>query len=119
MLQLFVERSGDTVILKCRGRIVAGNSLRALQRAATSQPASGLVIDLAEVEILDAAGLGALVRLRQHCESQGTSLKLINPNKHVREVLTLTALDSVLEVHPAESQAALEDLLREWACAER
>jgi anti-anti-sigma regulatory factor len=44
------------------------------------------------------------------------SLKLVNLNRRVREVLALTALDSVIEVQ----STVLDDegLLREWACAE-
>jgi anti-anti-sigma factor len=71
------------------------------------------------VETLDAAGLGTLLRVRQWCDSQGTNLKLINPNKHVREVLALTALDSVLDVRPAESDDDVRSLARDWACANR
>lgn len=116
MLQLSAQRSANTVVLQCTGRIVAGEAVMALQRTATAQSAAGLVIDLQKVEILDAAGLGTLLRIRQWCESKGMTLKLTNPNKHVREVLAVTALDSVLEVHPSEGDS---DVLRqEWACAE-
>jgi anti-anti-sigma factor len=117
MLQLLVQHSGDIVLLKCKGRMVAGDGLKALQRTATAKRASGLVIDLGEVESLDAAGLGTLLRVRQWCNTQGMSLQLINPNKQAREVLAMTALDSVLEVHP-KSEADVEGLQREWACAE-
>jgi anti-anti-sigma factor len=119
MLQLSVRRSADTVVVHCTGRIVAGEALSGLQRTATAQEAAELAIDLEEVEILDAAGLGTLLQVRHWCEKQGTDLKIMNPNKHVREVLALTALDSVLAVEPAENGSDAQALPREWACAEK
>jgi anti-anti-sigma factor len=119
MLQLSARRSGETVVLRCTGRIVAGEGLEGLQRIATGQPTVALILDLRGVEILDAAGLGTLLHVRQWCDAQGTNLKLINPNKHVREVLSLTALDSVLEVGASESDDDVRSRSREWACAEK
>ncbi|HLK34964.1 MAG TPA: STAS domain-containing protein [Terriglobales bacterium] len=116
MLQFSVERSAGAVVLHCAGKLVAGNSLNALQVAASRQPAASLILDLQDVETVDAAGLGALLRIWDECSARGAGLKLIHANKYVREVLALTELDSVLEVHAHESEE--EELLREWTCAE-
>ncbi|HEV2118033.1 MAG TPA: STAS domain-containing protein [Terriglobales bacterium] len=97
---------------------MAGEGLKALQRTATTERTAGLIIDLQGVEALDAAGLGALLRVRQWCNAQGTEMKLINPKKHVREVLAVTALDSVLDLQPAEGEENFQGLPRDWACAE-
>ncbi len=118
MLQLSAKRSGENVVLQCTGRMVAGEGLKGLQKAATTQRATVLVMDLQGVEALDAAGLGTLLRIRQWCSAQGEGLKLINLNRHVREVLALTALDSVIEVHPTEAAGDSGVLPREWACVE-
>lgn len=118
MLQLSAKRSGENVVLQCTGRMVAGEGLKGLQKAATTQRAAVLLMDLQAVEALDAAGLGTLLRIRQWCSAQGMGLKLINLNRHVREVLALTALDSVIEVHPTETAGDSGVLPREWACAE-
>jgi anti-anti-sigma factor len=118
MLQLLVQRRGDRVILQCTGKIVAGAGLKSFQRTATTQRAASLIIDLRRVEALDAAGLGTLLRIKQWCDAQGMDLKLINPGKHVQEVLALTALDSVLDVLSATSDDEVQALLREWACVE-
>jgi anti-anti-sigma factor len=118
MLQLSAKRSGEKVVLQCTGRMVAGEGLKGLQKAATGQRAAVLVMDLQGVEALDAAGLGTLLRIRQWCNAQGTGLKLINLNRHVREVLAVTALDSVIEIHPTEAAGDSGALPREWACVE-
>jgi len=118
MLQFLLQRSGEMVVLQCAGKIVAGEGLKRLQRTATAQRAAALVIDLRQVEVLDAAGLGTFLRIKQWCDAQDMNLKFINPGKHVQEVLALTALDSVLDVLPAASDDDVQSLLREWACAE-
>ncbi len=118
MLQLLAQRSGDMVVLQCSGKVVAGEGLKGLQRTATTQRATALIIDLRRVEALDAAGLGTFLRIKQWCDAQGMNLKFINPGKRVQEVLALTALDSVLDVHPAASDDDVQALLREGACAE-
>ncbi len=119
MLQLSTRRSADTVVVPCTGRIVAGEALNGLQRTATAQRAVSLLIDLQGVEIMDAAGLGTLLRIRQWCVAQGMDLKIVSPNKRVREVMSLTALDSVLEVQAMEDAGDSQALLRECACAEK
>lgn len=118
MLQFLAQRSGEMVVLQCTGKIAAGEGLKGLQRTATAQRAAALVIDLRQVEVLDAAGLGTFLRIKQWCDAHGMNLKFINPGKHVQEVLALTALDSVLDVLPAASDDDVQSLLREWACAE-
>jgi anti-anti-sigma factor len=118
MLQFSTQRSGDKVVLQCAGRMVAGEGLKGLQKTATAQRAAVLVMDLQAVEALDAAGLGTLLRIRQWCIAQGTGLKLINLKRHVREVLAVTALDSVIEIHPTEAAGESGGLPREWACVE-
>ena len=119
MLQLSTGRSADTVVVQCTGKIVAGEALNGLQRTATAQRATALMIDLQGVEIMDAAGLGTLLRIRQWCVAQDMDLKIVGPNKRVREVMSLTALDSVLEVQATEDDSDVQALLREWACAEK
>lgn len=118
MLQLLAQRSGEMVVLRCTGKIVAGEGLKGLQRTATTQRAAALIIDLRQVEALDAAGLGTFLRIKQWCDAQGMNLKFVNPGKHVQEVLDLTGLDSVLDVCPAAPDEEVQALLRECACAE-
>ncbi|HKT70297.1 MAG TPA: STAS domain-containing protein [Terriglobales bacterium] len=118
MLQLLAQRSGEMVVLQCAGKIVAGEGLKGLQRTATTQRAAALIIDLRQVEILDAAGLGTFLRIKQWCDAQGMNLKFVNPGKHVQEVLALTGLDSVLDVCPASTDEEVQALVRECACTE-
>ncbi|MGB7641234.1 MAG: STAS domain-containing protein, partial [Terriglobales bacterium] len=87
------EELGKTVILHCAGRIVRGEETRILC-AAVSHAGQNIVLDLSEVDALDAAGIGALIAL----QAAGIYLQLMNPPSAIREILHVTKLDSVFEI---------------------
>jgi anti-anti-sigma factor len=93
MLTVTIERLNDVVTLRCVGRIVRGHET-AILCAAVQQRWRNLVLDLAGVDAIDAAGVGLLVSL----QAAGIYLKLVNPTKQVREVLRITKLESVFEI---------------------
>ena len=69
-----------------------------LRNAVLSQRHSRmLVIDLAQVERIDAAGLGVLLGLRVSARSHAIMFKLMNATKKVEEILELTQLQRVFE----------------------
>jgi len=93
MLRVIVEDLGDIVTLNCVGRIVRGDET-AILCAAAQRGGRNLVLDLGQVDAIDAAGVGALIAL----QAAGIYLKLRNPTKPVREVLRLTQVESVFEI---------------------
>jgi anti-sigma B factor antagonist len=103
MLAMTIQSLGDVVILRCAGRIVAGNESNLLQKAVLSQlDKRTLVLDLAQVEIIDGGGIGLLVSLQVSARTAGTEFKLMNPTHSVRELLELTHLDSVFAISASE-----------------
>jgi anti-anti-sigma factor len=68
--------------------------------AAIQQHEQEITLDLRGVTSIDAAGMGALVSL----QAAGIYLRLADPTAAVRDLLTLTKLDSVFEI--AESDLA-------------
>jgi anti-anti-sigma factor len=88
-----IQNAGDIVVLRCQGRIVRGEE-SALLCAAVRQHGQDIVLDLADVTAIDAAGIGALVSL----QAAGIYLKLMNPTVAVRSVLRLTGIESVFEI---------------------
>jgi anti-sigma B factor antagonist len=98
MLKITVQKLGDTSVLRCHGRIVAGDAGSILRNAALSQRhAAMLVIDLALVECIDAGGLGVLLGLRESARSRAIMFKLMNTTKRIEEILELTHLQHVFE----------------------
>jgi len=96
MLKITVQKLGDTSVVRCHGRIVAGDDGSILRNAVLSQRhTTMLVIDLARVERIDAGGLGILLGLRDSARSRAIMFKLMNATKRVEEILELTHLQSV------------------------
>ena len=103
MLELLVEHLADSAILDCVGRIIAGDEVRRLRNAVTCQADKRVVLlDLAGVDRIDAAGLGLLVSLQTLGYAVGFELQLKNLHRRVRELLELTGLDPVLEIVPSD-----------------
>jgi anti-anti-sigma factor len=99
MLTIDVEKTGDVAVVRCVGRIVRGAGVRTLRNAVCSEKDIRIVvIDLSDVEMLDAGGLTALLSLHQWARSRNVQLKLVNPSHFVNEVLTVTGLDHVFEI---------------------
>ena len=113
MLQVVVEHSADTVILRCVGRIVAGDEAHVLQDAVANQADKRVVLlDLAGVTGIDAAGLGLLLFLQILSCVAGFDLKLLCPSARVREMLEIAHLDSVFEIctcHDVEAMQAIAE----------
>ncbi len=93
MLHVNIEDLGSNVVLHCAGRIVRGHET-AILCAAVRHAGRNIILDLAEVETIDAAGVGALLSL----QAAGIYLQLSNPSKPVREVFRITGLESVFEI---------------------
>ncbi len=99
MLTVNIDRVGDVVLARCAGRIVRGEPVCTLRKALTSERNTRvIVLDLSEVESVDAGGLSALVALHLWSQSQGVQLKLTDPSAFVRRLLAITGLDSLFEV---------------------
>ena len=93
MLRVTTEDLDGTAILHCVGRIVRGDETAILCTALRHRN-QRIVLDLCEVEAIDAAGIGALVSL----QGAGIYLQLLNPSKAVREILRVTRLDTIFEI---------------------
>ncbi len=99
MLNIAIENTVDVAILRCTGRIVRGEGLQALRTAVVARANSRMIIlDLAQVEFLDAGGLALLLSLNEWTGRQGIQLKLTSPSKFVQKVLALTRLDHVFDI---------------------
>ena len=103
------RRSGGVTILDVRGRItievVADMLLANRVRELLQQGHTQVVLNLEGVPYVDTSGLCNIVQAYITTTRQGGALKLLNPTPHVRELLTVTKLSTVIEVHDSESDA--------------
>jgi anti-sigma B factor antagonist len=106
-LSLETYNRGDVMIVHCQGRIVYRDEAAALSRLVGEILENGgkVVLDLGGVSSIDSAGIGELAFLYTWARSQNADLKCASPSPLVRELLDLTNLDSVLEIHPSVPEA--------------
>ncbi len=98
MLNMKKQRLGETIVVHCSGRIVFPDA-DCLRIAVLRLPRTRkLVLDLAEVIAVDAAGLGAFVSLHHWAKQAGTELRLMNVSSRVKYLIEITGLHAVLEV---------------------
>ena len=98
MLRTSVHSLGDTAVLRCQGRIVIGEDYTILRHAAYSQVhARTLILDLAQVDYIDAGGLGVLLGLQNWVRSRSITLKLMNVTSRVLQIFELTRLNHVFQ----------------------
>jgi len=78
-----------------------GETIGALLDAGVSK----IVLNLEKVRFIDSAGLGQLIACRKRTLQRGGDIKLLNPGKQVHEVLVMTLLADVFEIHTDENEA--------------
>jgi anti-anti-sigma factor len=106
-LTLETRNRGDVTIVYCQGRIVYRDEAAALSRLVGEFLENGgkVVLDLSGVSSLDSAGIGELAFLHSWARSQNADLKYASPTPLVRDLLDLTNLNSVLDIHPSVGEA--------------
>ena len=108
MLTINVESISEVVVLRCSGPLVCGHET-ALLCSAMQQGSRNVVLDLTEVDAIDAAGVGALLSL----QAAGVYLKLLNPSRRVREILKVSRLHSIFEISESQSIAETQQSMQE------
>src|SRR5260370_37372379 len=92
MLTINVERISEVVVVRCSGRIVCGQET-SLLCSVMQQESRNVVLDLTEVDAIDAAGGGALLSP----QAAGVYLKLLKPYRPVGGILRGTCWNSIFE----------------------
>lgn len=101
------------VLLRCTGRIVAGEEVNILRSVALAHSdGKEIVLDLANVSAMDGAGIGMLAFLQGRTRGTGLRLRIQNPSPRVRQLLELTNLDSILEITPSREFQEICDTIR-------
>ena len=108
-LSLETRVTEDVAVIRCEGRIAYGIEAGALsgEIAELAPQTRRVVIELSDVEMIDATGLGELVSVAVAAQASGCSIMLAAPGDFIRRVLTLTNLTSVFEVYPTLDAAIL------------
>ena len=116
-LQYQVERIDDVAVVRCSGRMVRGAALDEFRREIeTLDRLRVLVLDLSEIQQVDAGGLGTLLLVRRSTTQKFARLKLVNPPVFLRRMLEATCLNSVFEISSLKDALSI---LRPTQCPPR
>src|SRR5579863_1181943 len=103
------KRTVDGILaVTANGRIVFGDEsslLREDMKKAIAEGNKRIVLNLGEVNYIDSGGLGTLVALHTTAHNAGATIKLANLTKRVGDLLQVTKLATVFEVHSSEYDA--------------
>jgi anti-sigma B factor antagonist len=106
-LQLQIIKQAGATLVRCSGRLIYGPeaaefvcTLRQLLNT-TKQ----IILNLACVSQIDSGGVGALGEVFMAAHNREAQIKLTALSPRVREVLRITALERLFEIHNSETEA--------------
>ncbi|HUP04643.1 MAG TPA: STAS domain-containing protein [Bryobacteraceae bacterium] len=107
-VKLNVRQVGDVTVVDVAGRITLGEGSSALREALRDLVSKGqnrILLNLGEVSYIDSSGIGELVSGFTSVTNSGGTLKLLNLTKRVQDLLQITKLYTVFDVHENEASA--------------
>jgi anti-sigma B factor antagonist len=107
-LQATSRDAGIVTVVDFSGKITLGEGsalVRKTIRGLLDEQRTKLLIDLGDVDYIDSAGIGELVTAFTAVKNRGGELKLLNLTKKVKDLLQITKLYTVFDVHSDESSA--------------
>ena len=99
---------GDVTVVDVSGRITLGEGSSALRdalRDMITKNQKKILLNLGEVSYIDSSGIGELVSGFTTVTNQGGQLKLLGLTKRVKDLLQITKLYTVFDVHDDEAHA--------------
>src|SRR5664279_5656873 len=113
-LALESRHCGSVYVVRCAGRIIAGQESALLEESLKRglREFSRLVVNVSDVTYLDSSGMGLIVRFLWHARTRGGDLRLAGPTPFVTQLLDITKLSPVFRIY-AEEEAAIVSFLKE------
>ena len=107
-IKLNTRQVGDVTVIDVAGRITLGegsSTMRDALRDLVGKSQKKILLNLGDVSYIDSSGIGELVSGFTTVTNSGGQLKLLNLNKRVKDLLQITKLYTVFDVHEDEAGA--------------
>ncbi len=107
-IKLNTRQVGDVSVVDVAGRITLGEGSSALRdalREMVNNNHKKILLNLGDVNYIDSSGIGELVSGFTTVTNAGGQLKLLNLTKRVKDLLQITKLYTVFDVHEDEAHA--------------
>jgi anti-sigma B factor antagonist len=96
---MFEIRLGEQGEVVMSGRLDAAQCEKALQFL--DRVAAPHVIELHDLDYVSSAGLGVLLKTQKRAMAAGKGLRLVNANRHIRDIFKYAGFDRIFEIVPA------------------
>lgn len=103
-----VRQIGTVTVVDLSGKITIGSGdvvLRETVQRLFDEGHKQILLNLSGVSYMDSAGIGELVACHKRASQKNGALKLLNPSGKVYDLLQLTKLDEVFDMHKDEKEA--------------
>ena len=99
---------GKVTVVDVSGKITIGEGdvkLRQAVNAILDEGRKNVILNLGGVSYMDSAGIGELVACFKRASEKDATLKLLNPNGKVQDLLILTKLQEIFDIYRDEREA--------------
>jgi anti-sigma B factor antagonist len=101
--------TSGTLLIRLEGPLTLSPSVNELKTRIegllSTKPATGLLLNLAAVSVIDSAGIGELMKIYTFAVRRGLRLVLVGVNLKIGEMLKITRLDGLFSIGPDEDSA--------------
>ena len=107
-VKLTTRQIGDVTVIDVAGRITLGEGSSTLRDALRDMVKAGhkdILLNLKDVSYIDSSGIGELVSAYTTITNGGGHLKLLGLTHRVKDLLQITKLYTVFDVHEDEAHA--------------
>ena len=101
MLKVHAKKLDAVEVICLEGQIVTGDTGILSSAVQLASDCSDIILDLSNVSIVDAHGLGVLLQLREQALAKESHFELINVSEPLYRIFEITRLNTVFEINPS------------------
>jgi anti-sigma B factor antagonist len=106
-MKLSERRLGDVVVIDITGDLLVADNPGAVKesvKAALQRGDRRIVLNVANLRRMDSTCLGEVIASYTSTTTHGGVFKLVEPDAHLRRMLELTRLDTVIDTYETEAE---------------
>ena len=107
-MDINVVKRGEVQLIRLRGPLRMGQAVDTLRQTLEEALGAGdtrLVLNLAEVPMIDSSGIGLVVRFLASTKQRGGNVKLVQPSKFAVQTLRLVGVLNLFQVFDDDAAA--------------
>jgi anti-sigma B factor antagonist len=107
-MEINIRRLSEVQVVQIRGALRLGPGVDSFRQTIDDAMAAGdtrLVINFAEVPMIDSSGIGILVKAMASAKQRGGGVRLVTPSKFVVQTLKLIGVLNLFQIFEDENTA--------------